>query len=121
MRASVCIYTGPSASRNARDCDFNSHVAARVDQSRWLRAFELEIDRIGALTQGRILNTVFFGGGTPSLMEAATVQGIHRIRGTWTLANDVEITLEANPGSRSKPPASTATPGRASTGFPLGS
>ncbi|WP_149587228.1 radical SAM family heme chaperone HemW [Tabrizicola flagellatus] len=81
-------------------CDFNSHVATRIDQTRWLRAFELEIDRIGALTQGRILNTVFFGGGTPSLMEAATVQGIlDRIRATWTLANDVEITLEANPGS----------------------
>jgi putative oxygen-independent coproporphyrinogen III oxidase len=81
-------------------CDFNSHVAARIDQTRWLRAFEAEVDRIGALTQGRILNTVFFGGGTPSLMEAATVQGIlDRIRATWTLANDIEITLEANPGS----------------------
>jgi putative oxygen-independent coproporphyrinogen III oxidase len=81
-------------------CDFNSHVAAGIDQTRWLRAFEVEIDRVGTLTQGRILNTVFFGGGTPSLMEAATVQGIlDRIRATWTLANDVEITLEANPGS----------------------
>jgi oxygen-independent coproporphyrinogen-3 oxidase len=81
-------------------CDFNSHVAARIDQARWLTAFQSEIDRIGALTQGRILNTVFFGGGTPSLMEAATVQGIlDRIRATWTLANDIEITLEANPGS----------------------
>ena len=81
-------------------CDFNSHVAARIDQSRWLTAFEAEIDRVGALTQGRILNTVFFGGGTPSLMEATTVQGIlDRIRATWTLANDVEVTLEANPGS----------------------
>jgi putative oxygen-independent coproporphyrinogen III oxidase len=81
-------------------CDFNSHVATRIDQSRWLTAFQAEIDRIGALTEGRILNTVFFGGGTPSLMEAATVQGIlDRVRDTWTLANDVEITLEANPGS----------------------
>ena len=81
-------------------CDFNSHVVARIDQTQWLRAFELEIDRIGALTEGRILNTIFFGGGTPSLMEAATVQGIlDRIRATWTLANDIEITLEANPGS----------------------
>jgi putative oxygen-independent coproporphyrinogen III oxidase len=81
-------------------CDFNSHVTARIDQSRWLRAFEAEIDRIGALTQGRILNAVFFGGGTPSLMETATVQGIlDRVRGAWTLANDVEVTLEANPGS----------------------
>ena len=81
-------------------CDFNSHVAARIDQSRWLTAFQSEIDRVGALTEGRILNTVFFGGGTPSLMEAATVQGIlDRVRATWILANDVEITLEANPGS----------------------
>lgn len=81
-------------------CDFNSHVAAKVDQSRWLTAFQAEIDRIGALTQGRVLNTIFFGGGTPSLMEPALVQGIlDRVRATWTLANDVEITLEANPGS----------------------
>jgi oxygen-independent coproporphyrinogen-3 oxidase len=81
-------------------CDFNSHLAAQVDQTRWLGAFEAEIDRIGALTEGRVLNSVFFGGGTPSLMEAATVQGIlDRVRATWTLANDVEITLEANPGS----------------------
>ena len=81
-------------------CDFNSHLAAQVDQSRWLRAFEAEIDRVGALTQGRILNTVFFGGGTPSLMESETVRGIlDRVRATWTLAHDIEITLEANPGS----------------------
>ncbi|MDZ4089011.1 MAG: radical SAM family heme chaperone HemW [Tabrizicola sp.] len=81
-------------------CDFNSHVATRIDQSRWLQAFQSEIDRIGALTQGRVLNTIFFGGGTPSLMEPATVQGIlDRVRATWTLANDIEITLEANPGS----------------------
>jgi len=81
-------------------CDFNSHVAAKVDQSRWLSAFQAEIDRIGALTEGRLLNTVFFGGGTPSLMEPELVQGIlDRVRATWTLANDVEITLEANPGS----------------------
>jgi putative oxygen-independent coproporphyrinogen III oxidase len=81
-------------------CDFNSHVAAHVDQTRWLTAFQAEIDRIGALTEGRLLNSVFFGGGTPSLMDPALVQGIlDRIRDTWTLANDVEITLEANPGS----------------------
>lgn len=81
-------------------CDFNSHVAARIDQSRWLTAFQAEIDRVGALTSGRVLNTVFFGGGTPSLMDPVLVQGIlDRVRATWTLANDIEITLEANPGS----------------------
>jgi putative oxygen-independent coproporphyrinogen III oxidase len=81
-------------------CDFNSHVAAQVDQSRWLSAFQAEIDRIGALTPGRVLNSVFFGGGTPSLMDPALVHGIlDRVRATWTMANDIEITLEANPGS----------------------
>jgi putative oxygen-independent coproporphyrinogen III oxidase len=81
-------------------CDFNSHVATRIDQQRWLDAYLREIDRIGELTQGRVLNSVFFGGGTPSLMEPALVQGIlDRVRATWVMANDLEITLEANPGS----------------------
>ncbi len=81
-------------------CDFNSHVAAHVDQTQWQKTFEAEIDRIGALTEGRVLNTVFFGGGTPSLMDPALVQAIlDRVRANWTLANDIEITLEANPGS----------------------
>ncbi len=81
-------------------CDFNSHVAARVDQHRWSRAFLSEIARIGSLTPGRILNSVFFGGGTPSLMDPETVDGlIAAIRRTWPVANDLEITLEANPTS----------------------
>ena len=81
-------------------CDFNSHVAARIDQDDWQRAYLSEIDRIGRETQGRVLNTVYFGGGTPSLMSGALVGAIlDRIGATWTLANDVEITLEANPGS----------------------
>lgn len=81
-------------------CDFNSHVAAKVDQSRWMSAYLSEIDRIGRLTEGRVLHSVFFGGGTPSLMEPGLVQGIlDRVRSTWTMANDLEVTLEANPGS----------------------
>jgi len=81
-------------------CDFNSHVAATIDHERWLRAYLAEIDRIGAETQGRVLNTVFFGGGTPSLMAPETVAAvIERIRATWPTANDLEITLEANPTS----------------------
>ncbi|MCX7287072.1 MAG: radical SAM family heme chaperone HemW [Rhodobacterales bacterium] len=81
-------------------CDFNSHVASRVDQTDWQAAFEAEIDRVGLLTESRVLNSVFFGGGTPSLMDPALVQAIlDRVRATWTMANDVEITLEANPGS----------------------
>lgn len=81
-------------------CDFNSHVAAEIDQSRWNRAYLSEIERLGAETKGRVLNSVFFGGGTPSLMAPDLVQAIlDKVRGTWTLANDVEITLEANPTS----------------------
>jgi putative oxygen-independent coproporphyrinogen III oxidase len=81
-------------------CDFNSHVATRIDQDRWRAAYLSEIDRVGRLTEGRVLNTVFFGGGTPSLMEPALVQAIlDRVRATWTMANDLEVTLEANPGS----------------------
>ena len=71
-----------------------------VDQDEWAAAFESEIDRVAALTPDRILNSVFFGGGTPSLMDVATVDRIlNRIRKHWRLANDLEVTLEANPTS----------------------
>lgn len=81
-------------------CDFNSHVSAQIDQARWQAAYLSEIDRIGRETEGRVLNSVFFGGGTPSLMDSALVQAIlDRVRATWTLANDIEVTLEANPTS----------------------
>ncbi|MEL7211243.1 MAG: radical SAM family heme chaperone HemW [Pseudomonadota bacterium] len=81
-------------------CDFNSHVSNDVDQRRWLKAFQSEIARYGDLTEGRVLNTIFFGGGTPSLMHPDTVAGIlETARDTWTFANDIEISLEANPTS----------------------
>jgi len=81
-------------------CDFNSHVSNAVDQDAWRVAFLREIDRYAEATQGRVLNSVFFGGGTPSLMPPDTVHAIlNRIRHHWTFANDMEITLEANPGS----------------------
>ena len=81
-------------------CDFNSHVVAHIDQGAWAAAYLSEIDRIGAETKGRILRSVFFGGGTPSLMDPEIVDAIlAKVRGTWSMANDVEITLEANPTS----------------------
>ncbi|MCF2871477.1 radical SAM family heme chaperone HemW [Octadecabacter sp. G9-8] len=81
-------------------CDFNSHVVASVDQARWAAAFEAELDRIAAITGERVLNSVFFGGGTPSLMSVVTVDRImSRIQKNWRLANDLEVTLEANPTS----------------------
>ena len=81
-------------------CDFNSHVAANIDQTRWNRAYIHEIQRIGAETQGRVLNSVFFGGGTPSLMRPDLVASIlQTVRATWAPSNDFEVTLEANPTS----------------------
>ncbi|MCO4841629.1 MAG: coproporphyrinogen III oxidase [Yoonia sp.] len=81
-------------------CDFNSHVAAKIDQSAWATAYLSEIDRVGALTKGRILRSVFFGGGTPSMMDPEIVDAIlSKVRATWGMANDIEITLEANPTS----------------------
>lgn len=81
-------------------CDFNSHVSREIDQSRWLRAYLVELDRVAAETSGRVLNTVFFGGGTPSLMDPDVVAAIlERVRQLWPTSNDMEITLEANPGS----------------------
>ena len=81
-------------------CDFNSHVAATIDQNRWRDAYLREIARLGAETRGRVLQTVFFGGGTPSLMDPEVVAAIlDAVRATWPMVNDPEITLEANPGS----------------------
>lgn len=81
-------------------CDFNSHIATSIDQTRWLQAYRSEIARIATLTPNRVLRSIFFGGGTPSLMAPETVAGvIEAARGAWTFANDIEITMEANPGS----------------------
>jgi putative oxygen-independent coproporphyrinogen III oxidase len=81
-------------------CDFNSHVAEKIDQNLWREAYMAEIERVGAQTEGRVLNSVFFGGGTPSLMQPDLVASIlDAVRTTWTVANDIEITMEANPGS----------------------
>ena len=81
-------------------CDFNSHVRKSVDQSRWLSAIRLELKNNAIRTKGRTVNTIFFGGGTPSLMEPETVAGIIKeIAKLWVLALDIEISLEANPTS----------------------
>ncbi|MGI3169771.1 radical SAM family heme chaperone HemW [Pseudooceanicola sp. C21-150M6] len=81
-------------------CDFNSHVSRQIDQKQWLAAYLSELDRNAAETPGRVVSSVFFGGGTPSLMEPEVVADIiDRINTLWPRANDPEITLEANPGS----------------------
>jgi oxygen-independent coproporphyrinogen-3 oxidase len=81
-------------------CDFNSHVRERIEQDRWRAALLTELDHYAALTPGRTVTSIFFGGGTPSLMEPATVGAvIDRISERWAVDQKVEITLEANPTS----------------------
>ncbi len=86
-------------------CDFNSHAAGRVDQAPWPSAYRSELDWAAQeLSQSHAglptVTSIFFGGGTPSLMEPETVAGIMAaIRSTFPLDDDAEITLEANPSS----------------------
>lgn len=81
-------------------CDFNSHVSRNIVHQDWLACYRRELARVARETPGRILNSIYFGGGTPSLMLPSTVGAIiAEAVGYWTPANDIEITLEANPGS----------------------
>ena len=81
-------------------CDFNSHVADTIDQRVWQKAYAAEIERVREDLPDRTLSTIYFGGGTPSLMSPDTVDFvITKARAAWPFRNDVEITLEANPTS----------------------
>jgi oxygen-independent coproporphyrinogen-3 oxidase len=81
-------------------CDFNSHVRDSVDQEAWREALLADLAHEASLLPGRRLTSIFFGGGTPSLMAPATVaEIIGAACGHWTPADDMEITLEANPSS----------------------
>ena len=81
-------------------CDFNSHVRAKVDQARWRDALLADLTVEAALMPSRRLGSIFFGGGTPSLMPPDTVWDIiDRAVALWDVTPDIEITLEANPSS----------------------
>jgi oxygen-independent coproporphyrinogen-3 oxidase len=82
-------------------CDFNSHVRqAPVDEARYLTAFRTELKHRAGLTPGRTVSSVFFGGGTPSLMRPATIGAIlEAIASHWSVDPQAEVTLEANPTS----------------------
>ena len=81
-------------------CDFNSHVRDRIDADRWTRALLADLDHHGGLVPNRTVGSVFFGGGTPSLMPPETVAALlDRLRQIWRVVPDIEITLEANPNS----------------------
>jgi oxygen-independent coproporphyrinogen-3 oxidase len=81
-------------------CDFNSHVREEIEEARWRNALLRELDHFAGHTGCRGLTSIFFGGGTPSLMAPETVAAvIDRAALRFGLAEDIEITLEANPGS----------------------
>jgi oxygen-independent coproporphyrinogen-3 oxidase len=81
-------------------CDFNSHVAATIDQGRWRAALTRELAHFAGDTGARTVTSIFFGGGTPSLMDPETVAGlIAAVADRWTVADTLEVTLEANPTS----------------------
>ncbi|HYK78309.1 MAG TPA: radical SAM protein, partial [Micropepsaceae bacterium] len=83
-------------------CDFNSHVRERYDEGIWAAAITKELAAVAALQGGQRpeVTSVFFGGGTPSLMGGAAVAGVlDAIAALWSVSADAEITLEANPNS----------------------
>ena len=81
-------------------CDFNSHVRAEIDHEAWRAALLADLAHEAQLLPGRRLTSIFFGGGTPSLMDPATVEAlIDAATAHWQAARDIEITLEANPNS----------------------
>ena len=81
-------------------CDFNSHVRNNIDQKQWLKSYLNEINRVSKNTSSRFLDSVFFGGGTPSLIEPWVINDIlNEIQKHWTTKDNFEVTLEANPGS----------------------
>ncbi|HIA21632.1 MAG TPA: coproporphyrinogen III oxidase [Alphaproteobacteria bacterium] len=81
-------------------CDFNSHVASDVDDAEWRNALLTETKRIAPQLRTRRISSIFFGGGTPSLMAPETVSAIlDLVACHWTIDNQAEITLEANPTS----------------------
>jgi len=81
-------------------CDFNSHVRESVDQDRWRDALLADLRHEATVGPKRPLTSIFFGGGTPSLMPPATVSAVlQAAERHWGFAPDIEITLEANPSS----------------------
>jgi putative oxygen-independent coproporphyrinogen III oxidase len=81
-------------------CDFNSHVRAAIDEAAWRQSYLRELAHFAALTPDRNVSSIFFGGGTPSLMDPGTAQAvIDAVARHWHVADDIEVTLEANPTS----------------------
>ena len=81
-------------------CDFNTHVNDRIDHDEWQGAYLRSLEHYAAMLDGRVISSIFFGGGTPSLMRPETASAIiDKVHALWPCVNDLEVTLEANPTS----------------------
>jgi oxygen-independent coproporphyrinogen-3 oxidase len=100
-QASIALYIHwPFCVSKCPYCDFNSHVRSEIDQQEWREALLADLAHEAGQLSGRKLNSIFFGGGTASLMEPATVAALIQAACThWDAVDDIEITLEANPNS----------------------
>ncbi len=102
MTVSFGVYVHwPFCAAKCPYCDFNSHVRASIDEDGWVDGILSELDWVAAnQSQRPVVETVFFGGGTPSLMAGRSAgRVLEKIAALWPMANDVEVTLEANPAS----------------------
>ena len=101
MTPSLALYVHwPFCVSKCPYCDFNSHVRASIEQDEWREALLSDLAHEAALLPSHQLTSIFFGGGTPSLMDPSTVESIiASAREHWVTAEDIEITLEANPNS----------------------
>lgn len=98
MTSDLAIYIHwPFCKRICPYCDFNVRTAEDVDQARWQAAFLQEAAYFAAEFPDRTINSIFFGGGTPSLMDGGTVAGIiDGIRSLWTMSKTLEVSIESN-------------------------
>ena len=100
MQSTALYIHWPFCKAKCPYCDFNSHVWEGVDQKQWLDAYMREITYYANRLGKRSISSIFFGGGTPSLMEPEIVAAIlEQVRQCWQVEDDIEITLEANPTS----------------------
>lgn len=101
MADNLAIYIHwPFCASKCPYCDFNSHVSETIDHDLWIDCYAHELTHIATQTKKRIVTSIFFGGGTPSLMQPRTIQSIiDNISKQWDVSSNVEITLEANPTS----------------------
>jgi putative oxygen-independent coproporphyrinogen III oxidase len=90
----------PFCEKKCPYCDFNSHVRDNINHLKWLKAYLNELRYYASETSERVISSVFFGGGTPSLMKPSVIEKIlDEIQSLWHCSKDMEVTAEANPSS----------------------